>query len=309
MDLMVREEALALWGSVVRHDDRILITGAGGWFGRTALVMARRSRVPILATGSRRKIITVDGIDQTIEPQDIGLVAAFGPTIVIDTAFLTREKVETYGHKTYVETNQKLMSDSLAFAQLPTVRKYVGFSSGAAVHLAGMTSFSLEENPYSAQKLEYENNIENLVNREGCSISIARVWSVSGAYSTKPLSFAINNIIHQAKSGIIELKSVGAVYRRYCAIEDVIAIALANESKQGKRIFDTGGDLIEIGELAEVIRKSISLHVKVLRKFDPTLSSDSYHSDGQDWIGLSQKFGLGFDSIPNQIARLLGINN
>jgi nucleoside-diphosphate-sugar epimerase len=304
METKVRGEALSLWRSEIRSDDRILITGSSGWLGRTALAMARDSRVPILATGSQDKVFLLDGIEQVVRCQDIELMAEFRPTIVIDTAFLTREKLETYGHKTYVSINQKLLQDSQALAQLRTVRKYVGFSSGAAVHLAGMDSFSLAQNPYAAQKQEYETTMANIDVRQGCDVTIARVWSVSGAYMTKPSSFAISNLIQQAKAGIIEILSSGPVYRRYCAIEDVVSISLAKESAPGERIFDTGGDLIELGGLAEIIRKEISPKIKILRKFDPMLRSDSYHSDGENWRLLSQKFGLGFDSIPNQVARM-----
>jgi nucleoside-diphosphate-sugar epimerase len=184
------------------------------------------------------------------------------------------------------------------------VRKYVGFSSGAAVHLAGMDSFSLAQNPYAAQKQEYETTMANIDVRQGCDVTIARVWSVSGAYMTKPSSFAISNLIQQAKAGIIEILSSGPVYRRYCAIEDVISVGLATQSAPGKRIFDTGGDLIELGELAEIIGEEISPKIQIVRKFKPMLRSDSYHSDGEDWRMLSQRFDLGFDSIPNQVARL-----
>jgi nucleoside-diphosphate-sugar epimerase len=302
--MTIRAEALELFLGNLSSDDRVLVTGAGGWFGRTAIAMTRQVGVDLLATGSKVQNIDIDGQGQAVQAQSLEAIAAFKPTVVIDTAFVTRERLSVLGHKTYVETNQKLIDQSLAIAALPSVRKYSGFSSGATMHLAGHTSFSLEENPYAAQKRIYESKISEMAAELQSNISVARVWSVTGSFCTKPYSFAFTDLIAQAKLGLIEIMAKHPVYRRYCAIEDVLALAMLPRATRSNPIFDTGGDLIEIGDLAKLVVEVVNPNAEIHRQIDPGLASDEYHSDNSDWENLVGVGLLSEDSTREQIARV-----
>jgi nucleoside-diphosphate-sugar epimerase len=302
--MTVRQEAQELWLKNVCSDDRVLVTGAGGWFGRTAVTMTRKSGLELLATGSKDQEIQIDGQSQAVQGQDLEIIAAFRPTVVIDTAFVTRERLPVFGHKAYVEINQKLIDQSLAIAALPSVRKYIGFSSGASVHLAGHTSFSLEENPYAAQKRIYESKVSEIAGALQCDISIARAWSVTGAYFTKPHTFAFTDLITQARLGLIEIKARHLVHRRYCAIEDVLALCLLPRSSGTSLILDTGGDLIELSDLAKLVVALVNPDAEIRREVDPGLPFDNYHSDGKDWDDLQKSVGLDLDPISKQIIRV-----
>ena len=304
MKLAIRREAQQLWLQNLRSDDRVLVTGAGGWFGRTAIAMTREAGLELLATGSKDQQIEIDGQSQSVQAQSLEIIAAFKPTVVIDTAFVTRERLTILGHKTYVDTNQRLINESLAIAALPSVRKYIGFSSGATMHLAGNTSFSLEENPYAAQKRIYERKISEIAADLQSDISVARVWSVTGSYCTKPDTFAFTDLIAQAKFGLIEVKAKRPVYRRYCALEDVLAIAMLPTATGSNPIFNTGGELIELGDLAKLVVDLVNPNAEIRRQIDPQLPSDDYYSDSKDWDGLLQSADLAKDSISEQVARV-----
>ena len=304
--MTIRREAQELWLKNLRPDDRVLVTGAGGWFGRTAIVMTRESGLALLATGSKDQQIDIDGQSQSVHAQSLEIIAAFEPTVVIDTAFVTRERLPFLGLKAYVETNQRIIDQSLAIAALPSVRKYIGFSSGATMHLAGHTSFSLEENPYAAQKRIYERKISEIATWVQSDISVARVWSVTGSYCTKPQAFAFTDLISQAKLGLIELKAKHLVYRRYCSLEDVLAIAMLPTAPGSNPIFNTGGDLIEIGELAKIVVDLVNPNAEIRRQIDPELPLDDYHSDSKDWVELLQSADLVNDSISDQVTRVAG---
>jgi nucleoside-diphosphate-sugar epimerase len=302
--MAIRPEAQELWLRNLRPDDRVLVTGAGGWFGRTAIAMSREAGLELLATGSKDQQIEIGGHSQAVHSQSLEIISEFKPTVVIDAAFVTREKLASLGHKAYVETNQWLIEQSLAMATMPSVRKYIGFSSGAAVHLAGQASFSLEENPYAAQKRIYESRIEEIAGSPQIDISVARVWSVTGVYCTKPESFAFTNLIAQAKRGLIEIFSRHLVYRRYCALEDVLAVAMLPKKPGSNSIFNSGGDLIELSELAKLIIKLVSPSAEIRYQLNPDAPSDNYHPDDKDWGELVNFAGLAFDSISNQIIRV-----
>ena len=302
--MTIRHEAQELWLNNLRSDDRVLVTGAAGWFGRTAIAMTREAGLELLATGSKDQKIEIDGQSQAVHNQSLDVISAFKPTVVIDTAFVTRERLPILGHKTYIETNQKLIDQSLDIATLPSVRKYIGFSSGATKHLAGNTSFSLEENPYAAQKRIYESKISEIAANLQSDISVARVWSVTGSYCTKPQTFAFTDLIAQAKFGLIEIKAKHLVYRRYCALEDVLALAMVPKTPGSVSIFDTGGGLIELGELAKIVVELLNPNAEIRREVDPGLASDNYHSDGKGWDALLQSEDLALDPISNQIMRV-----
>ncbi len=304
--MTIRREAQELWLNNLRSDDRVLITGAAGWFGRTAIAMTREAGLELLATGSKDQQIEIDGKSQDVQTQSLDVISAFKPTVVIDTAFVTRERLPILGHKAYVETNQKLIDQSLEVAALPSVRKYIGFSSGATMHLAGHNSFSLEENPYAAEKRIYESRISEIAANLQSDVSVARVWSVTGSYCTKPQAFAFTDLIAQAKLGLIEIKAKHLVYRRYCAIEDVLAIAMLPTGPGSIPIFNTGGDLIELGELAKIIVDLVNPSAEIRRQTDPNLPPDDYHSDSKDWGEFVQSAELARDSISEQVTRVAG---
>jgi nucleoside-diphosphate-sugar epimerase len=270
--------------------------------------MTRESGLDPLATGSKNQKIEIDGQSQAVHTQSLEIIAAFEPTVVIDTAFVTRERLPILGHKAYVETNQRIIDQSLDIAALPSVRKYIGFSSGATIHLAGHTSFSLEENPYAAQKRLYESKIAEIAGSLQCDVSVARVWAVTGSYCTKPDTFAFTNLIAQAKLGLIKIMANHLVYRRYCAVEDVLAIAMLPKQVGDISVFDTGGDLIELGELAKIVVEYVNPNAEIMRQVDTGLPPDNYHSDGNEWNDLVQFAGIGFDSLSNQIARVADHN-
>jgi nucleoside-diphosphate-sugar epimerase len=175
------------------------------------------------------------------------------------------------------------------------------------MHLAGHTSFSLEENPYAAQKRIYESKISEIAGALDCDISVARVWSVTGSYCTKPDTFAFTDLIAQAKSGLIEIKSKHLVYRRFCAVEDVIALALMPLGPGSQTVFDTGGDLIDLGALAQMMVEVVNPTAKIHIQLDSGLPSDDYHSDNKDWDSLVGLGLLGKDSTMDQIARVAGL--
>ena len=304
--MTIRREAQELWLNNLRSDDRVLVTGAAGWFGRTAIAMTREASLELLATGSKDQQIEIDGQSQDVHAQSLDVISAFKPTVVIDTAFVTRERLPILGHKAYVETSQKLIDQSLDIAAMPSVRKYIGFSSGATMHLAGHTSFSLEENPYASQKRIYESKISAIAANLQSDISVARVWSVTGSYCTKPRAFAFTDLIAQAKLGLIAIKAKHLVYRRYCALEDVLALAMLPSAPEGNPIFDTGGDLIELGELAKIVVDLVNPNAEIRRQIDPKLTPDNYHSNSKEWGELVQSAKVTNDSISDQITRIAG---
>lgn len=301
----IRPESLSLFRKALQHGDKVLISGAAGWFGQTAIAMTKTAGLEYMATGSRSRVIKLNGDNERIESHSMDSIAAFKPTVVIDAAFLTREKIAVVGAANYIEVNQAIIDCSREIAGLASVRKYVGFSSGATVHLAGHSSFSLSDNPYAALKRSYEEQMLDAGSWSKASIAIPRVFSVTGAYVNRPELFAFSNLILQAKSGVMKIQASNRVLRRYCLVEDVISLSLSSLDQGATLIFETGGDLVEIGELAQLIKAQIDTEINIIRSLDQEEGSDNYFSSGLEWSSLSEKQGLVEETISRQIARFV----
>lgn len=301
----INPNAQELWNKYVNKSDRLAIVGASGWVGRTAIALAIQSKTPFAAFGSKRQNISVLGESVSIFANDTKEILKFSPTVIIDAAFLTREKVEQVGLRKYIDTNQALIEQSKTLARITSLTSYLGFSSGAAHTLGNFKSFNLEENPYAALKREYEMALQSIYS-EGYPISIARLWSISGAFVSKPDLFAFTNLIRQAFNGAISIQSGDKVFRRYSSIEDVISLAIASSRTDQSKFdmtFDSGGQRIEIGELARDIRNIVNPSAEITRENAAGLLIDDYCSNNADWLARLKHFKLKPDSLDNQIMR------
>jgi hypothetical protein len=69
-------------------------------------------------------------------------------------------------------------------------------------------------------------------------------------------------------------------------------------------IFDTGGELIEIGDLAQIIREEVNVDAQIFRgSLDGTVE-DHYYSDGKQWDALLNKYDFEFESVRSQVRRV-----
>jgi hypothetical protein len=131
----------------------------------------------------------------------------------------------------------------------------------------------------------------------GKSLQIARVWSVSGALVTKVDGFAFSNIIKQSFGGKIQINSFNEVWRRYSLVDELIACMLVDNSP-GTNLFDTGGSLIEIEELARIVAKKVSPEARS-RVADK--GNDHYYSDNSDWMKLCEKLNFEPSDLESQV--------
>jgi len=300
----IRPESLSLFRQELKHGDRVLICGASGWFGQTAIAMTKDAGLEYMATGSRTRVIEIDGDTVRVASHNISSISAFEPTVVIDAAFLTRDKIAVIGPVKYIEINQVLMKISREIASLESVRKYVGFSSGATMNLAGQSSFRISDNPYAALKKSYEEQMMEVSYWCKASVVIPRVYSVTGAYVNKPQLFAFSDLILQARAGVIEVRAKNKVLRRYSPVEDVIALAVAQSKQQGQIIFDTGGEMLEVGDLANQIRMEVCQDAIIHRELNPHLLADDYQSDNVQWSNVLSLSDMEQAPLSEQIRRV-----
>jgi nucleoside-diphosphate-sugar epimerase len=207
--------------SVITPDDRVLVLGAGGWFGRTSIDLVRGSGAALLAVASSARALTVDDFRLDTIVWDPDTVRAFAPTIVIDCAFLTHDRVKDLPLDTYVAVNRGLIDNLVDAASSPDVRTVVTISSGAAVYPRDARESPLETNPYGYLKRESEDALRRVADVSGVAAVIARAWSVSGAYPRNPRAYALGDMIAQARAGGIHISAQTEVWRRYATADEL----------------------------------------------------------------------------------------
>ncbi|NYI42444.1 NAD-dependent epimerase/dehydratase family protein [Demequina lutea] len=302
MTQLTHAVARDLWSRSLDADDRVLVLGASGWFGRTAVALLADVRCPTFFIASTSKQIMVGGVQALCEPWDERAVRAFAPTVVLDFAFLTRDVVATMPLADYVAANEALTSKLLAAAGLPSVRRIVTISSGAAVYPDDALLHPMDANPYGWLKRHAEDALAELAESRSLCAVVARAWSVSGAFVQKPASYALSDMITQANRGAIHIRATRPVYRRYVSVEDLLAVALASATTPGVLTIDSGGPLLEMGELAHVVARVVNPSATITRAEPDGSDPDRYYAASESWNGACRASGHTPNDIEGQVT-------
>jgi len=297
--------AQTLFSSALDGDDRVLVIGASGWFGRTTCALLDELPNAQMLISSRAKDIDVGGATAHCVVWDWDTVRSFEPTVVIDCAFLTRDLLGSMSLNEYVERNSLLTENLLATASLRSVSRIVTISSGAAVHPTDALLGSVEENPYGWLKRHAEESLASVTAARGVSIVVARAWSVSGAFVQKPKSYAFSDMILQAIDGAVHIRTTRPVYRRYTSVEDLLAVALANTNTPGFRVIDSGGPLVEMQELAETIVSVVNPQATITRTPATNGKPDLYYAPAESWDAACAAVTLLPATLDQQVATAL----
>lgn len=299
MTELVSKGARALAAQALDHD-RVLVTGASGWLGRTALDLLAPLDLPTLALASRARLIRVGDREIECRVWDDREVAAFAPTVVLDCAFLTRDRVADMALEEYVAANRSLTERLVHAALLPSVRLALTVSSGAAVYPRDALDHPIEVNPYGYLKREAEQRLTDAAGESGAVPVVVRAWSISGAHVQKPQGYALGSMIRDADAGAIRITARHQVFRRYVLAEELLALGIA-EGGVGPATIDSGGELVEMAELAARVARVVRPDAVISRDEVDPRSPDRYHSDGQDWEKRCQSWALSSESLDSQI--------
>lgn len=227
-------------------------------------------------------------------------MAAFAPTVLLDCAFLTRGRLAEMSLNDYAAINRTMTEQMVCATRLSGVRLALTVSSGAAVHPRDAISDAIEANPYGYLKREAEYRLAEAAAVNGAVPVVARAWSISGAHVQEPQGYALGSMIRDADAGVIRILARRPVFRRYVLAEELLAMGIA-EGGVGPATIDSGGELVEVAELATRIAAVVNPEAVITRgEVDPG-HPDQYHSDGQDWERRCQSWGFVSAPLNRQI--------
>lgn len=262
--------------------DRVLLLGGSGWLGQT--VQSLLPDVPVLATASSAR-------DQ-YRSWDFPAIRDFAPTVVVNCAFLTPGHEAGMGPHSYEMTNRSLTEQFVAASSLPSVRAVVTVSSGAAV--------TDPQGTYGRLKAQEEQHGAELVTQRR-SVVIARAYSLSGPYVRDPRAYALSDFILQAVTGRVEVRAQRPVWRRYTLAADFLQVSLRRALDGWSGVIDSGGELIEIADLARSVAHLVNPDATVTRPEAGLAGAQIYASDDHSWRGACADLGFSPAELPEQI--------
>jgi nucleoside-diphosphate-sugar epimerase len=317
--------AVDLVGQALRDTDEIIaLTGATGWFGAVALdllyeALGDEAPARVFAYASaEREVVTADGRAVRVRPLDSLLGQDPRPTTLLHCAFLTRDKVAALGIDSYVSQNVAITATVCGAIAKHRPRHVVAMSSGAVYSSTGVAESGglesgglvsgglvsdLRGDPYGTLKHVDELAFRTAARDAGGICVIPRVFSVAGARMTKPGLYALGSMIGMATAGgPIEVRARGPVFRSYCGVDEVVALALWAALSGHDAVFDTRGTVVEVGELAAVVAEVHGLDANVVRRtWDREVAADRYVGDGRLMEELAEEAGLAMRSLPDLV--------
>ncbi|MCE2837209.1 MAG: hypothetical protein LW834_09630 [Cyanobium sp. 49614_E6] len=287
---------------------RWVITGASGWFGRTALWEYEALHGPealrsdVVACASSAKLIDFGSPHGPI--QAVGLEALehiHSASGLIHLAFLTRDRVGEIGLGRYIEINRAITACIAAFLQHNPAVPIITTSSGAAAVLDGQTP-DLHGNPYATLKQEEE----ALWRHSGVSrmAAVFRVYAASGRFIKDPRLFALSDFLCKANAGQpIEVRSQRPVIRSYVHVGTMMRLfwaMLREPLPSGFLQVDACMETFSLLELARIISRQWGLPEPQFA-IDQSLEADRYEADSAPFLDLLDRYAVEATDLQEQL--------
>ncbi|NTW38281.1 MAG: NAD(P)-dependent oxidoreductase [Cellulomonadaceae bacterium] len=290
-------------------DLRVAITGATGWFGATALDLLYQAygdsageRVCAYASAPRTTSVA-DGREVAVLPLGDLPSQSPAPSIILHFAYLTRDRVADLGVDAYVRANMSISATVLDSVLAHRPLGIVMTSSGAVYGSGARPSADVGSDPYGALKRVDELAFRAACDEIGATLVVPRVFSVAGARMTKPDKYALGSMIGAALSGgPVVVRASTPVRRSYCGVDEVVALAIWAAACGRPGAWDSGGTVVELGELARVVATEFGLDpASVVRSWDPLGPADDYFGVGDRMDVLAAEAGIDLRSLPSLV--------
>lgn len=248
---------------------RVLVTGASGWMGQATLEALEQALGPefdsrVLAFGSRARPLALrSGRRVGLLEMDALRELASAPSLLLHYAFVTKDRVAGLPAGEYFRASETLAQSIAEAIPRAGVERMLFPSSGAVYGQPMRPDRSVADepgkNPYGTQKLRDEQRFARACREHGVRLAIPRLFSLSGPFINKHEAYALASIVNCVLKGApVELRARRPVFRSYVGVRDLVDVSigwlLAGPAEQ--IVFDTGGEIVEVGELA---RRTLSL--------------------------------------------------
>jgi len=293
-------------------DRRIAIVGARGWIGRTTIsllhevlgadLFARR----VVCFGSTDALLDL-GDGQKVRQRALADLASLeqSPTLLLHLAFQTKDKIAGMDPADYEASNRALsFAVHEALDRIGVDRLFVA-SSGAAAFVDDPTA-PADLRLYGRLKRQDELLFSAWAN--ACPAErravIGRIYNVSGPWINKHRTYALASFVLDALEGrSIKVEARRPVLRGYVAVRElmsVILVALLGSEGEPVLQFETGGEALELADVAKVVARVLGGNV--LRAPIEDRMPNRYLGDDSEWQRLLGRCGMEHLPLADQVA-------
>ncbi len=280
--------------TLFKSNELIVISGGTGWIGRSIVEQITESNLC-----KPEQIILISSTDKTIEISKKNfksfswenLKINSQVTLYFDLAFQTQDKLNSLGESKYVEQNETIIENSIKFIKNHKP-KVIFLASSGAVYGKNYLSVPKPVSTYGELKYKQELQISKVARDLNLKLIISRIFNISGGNINKFETFAIAQMIKSAvEQQSIKVFANHQVFRRYSDVNQLIRLILELLSTNTNCIFDSGGPLVEIRELAAGIRKIVNPSAKLeLTEVDLNSPADDYYSRSDQYENLLKEY-------------------
>jgi nucleoside-diphosphate-sugar epimerase len=256
----------------------------------------------LLLIGSRPSELVVNGKKFTILDPASGFSSIEENSVFLNSAFLRREALLTVPSEEYVRRNREISAFAMRTLEEKKLFSFINLSSGVARNLDVESNLKTADE-YSRLKKALEVEFSELAWKHKTPIVNCRIYSLSGRHLNEFENLALSSFIKQAQSNNqIEVKSPNTL-RTYLDATNLAEILFSIACKGDDAIFDSGGTLVTMAELARNV-------ANVLGKRDIEVicgngQSPDYFGDYESFNELATELGIEVFGIQEQVLRTL----
>jgi nucleoside-diphosphate-sugar epimerase len=290
---------------------KIIVTGASGWLGRefvswylTNVKEAKKEDLILLTSENKSFDIPPYG---TFHSHSLWEFNTSSKVVgFVHLAFILRHRVSEFGKDSFRELNTRITDQAAELISTYNPEWVVNVSSGAIFNKPLFDySDDYSTNPYGFMKLREEKVLSAESVRAGSNIVIGRLWGASGSLMPINRAYALSDFIYTGiKEGKIRLTSNYLVRRRYGDAGQFMGVLLKHAVSGITETLNSGGDLIELGDLAKIIKNELG-NVIVERPEIEELEEDNYYPHEGRFEDLAEKYAIDLLSLEKQVQRTI----
>jgi len=285
----------------------IVVNGASGWLGTATLRAIERIEErqnpwvrTLLGSHTRTHLFHNFGNYQIFDSQ-VNSLRLPTQDYFVNLAFKTRDYISKMGENEYTRINLDIIKNSIELVKLLKPKSIVLVSSGVVTKYQ-QSEGKLYNDAYTRLKIHEEKEFEKVSNEINANLIILRMWAASGADMTEPEKYGIGNLLIQSKtSSSIFIESQKRVFRRYADASQQLEICIRLAIQGSNETLNSGGALLEIRDLANIIISKYSPGKNLIHKINEKLNPDDYFWPGQTFEEHAKRVNVDLYDVEEQI--------
>jgi nucleoside-diphosphate-sugar epimerase len=284
--------------------DQIVIYGAKGWVGRSAVELLTGdeeeiSKHQVLLIGSKTETSNQANLPFDIYSSSDASSLVGEKILFLNAAYLRREKLDGMATSDYEKMNDEIMEFGLNLIKSGRIKNFINLSSGAASQ-GNIENIELVSDPYAKCKIKDEVALYSICDKSQTQFINCRIYAMSGTHINEFNHLALTSFIGQAlkEPYVIRVKSP-TTRRTYIDSIDLVNVLFHLSLTDKNYRIDSGGDLVTLGDLAKIVGKATS-GAKTEEPIDFDKSAD-YFGDYLEFNNLAKELGIELKNLTEQV--------